>query len=115
VAKQKQPATGISTDTGRYAICPNSNVAHVLIAKQVKRGPSGGMFFLCVCGFRGYYPKSQKTLPHTRDEVLKAGAIIPDELAIVAAPSPAIATMPPLYGTTPLQYGQPARPRRTTT
>ena len=77
--RPKIPGTPKPGPTGRYAYCPNSSTKHTLFAKEVLCSESGNLWFKCVCGFRGYFPRGNPLPTYTREAVLKAGARIPDE------------------------------------
>lgn len=61
---------------------------HALFAKQVEISKNLSMWFRCVCGCRVYFPDKAPIPVMTRDQAIKCGAVIPDELEAQPMPIP---------------------------
>lgn len=73
--------------TGWYAECPNNTVGHPRYAVRVDRGPKT-MYFICVCGFRGFFKKGDAGPKLKLKEVMRRGLLIPQELGMHGGPPP---------------------------
>ena len=87
-----------STKTGRYLLCPFSNIDHAVVGGELMRGQKSDWASCSVCACRVYRSKVRKNLERLppAKQVIAMGAIVPEHLTAAPPAGSPQPVLPPM-------------------